>query len=243
MNLTAEQLRKVVPSISTAKAASLVKVFNNISPQYGLDKPILFNALLANIIHETGEFTIKKESLTYTTAQRIYDVWSSRFTTFQRVKDAAKERGVILKTLPEAKIWYKEKLGGIKAFAEDYVRQPRLLANLTYNGRMGNRLGTDDGYNFVGRSFLQITGRESYEAFRNFKDKTKTVEEIAILIETDDNWGFHAACWEFAVNKKLIPYAEKKDIKTIRLRINGGLIGYSEVVKYYNLANKYITSF
>src|SRR5262245_51354881 len=38
--------------------------------------------------------------------------------------------------------------------------QPRLIADKAYNGRMGNRPGTDDGWNFRGQGFSQLTGRD-----------------------------------------------------------------------------------
>lgn len=46
--------------------------------------------------------------------------------------------------------------------AQAVVGDPKLLFDKTYGGRLGNGLGTDDGYNFRGRGLIQITGRSWY---------------------------------------------------------------------------------
>lgn len=43
-----------------------------------------------------------------------------------------------------------------------FVGNERAFGNKVYNGRMGNRVGTDDGFNFRGRGCLQLTGRDNY---------------------------------------------------------------------------------
>lgn len=49
------------------------------------------------------------------------------------------------------------------ASAAPYVRNPQLLANLVYGGRMGNTQ-LDDGWRFRGRSMKQTTGHDNYAA-------------------------------------------------------------------------------
>lgn len=49
------------------------------------------------------------------------------------------------------------------ASAQPYVKNPKGLANLVYGGRYGNRPGTNDGYDFRGRSIPQLTFRDNYK--------------------------------------------------------------------------------
>jgi putative chitinase len=49
------------------------------------------------------------------------------------------------------------------AEATPFAHNPRALADKVYNGRMGNRPGTNDGYDFRGRGGSQCTGRDGYE--------------------------------------------------------------------------------
>lgn len=52
--------------------------------------------------------------------------------------------------------------------AVKYARNPKGLANHVYNGRLGNRTGTDDGWDFRGAGLGQITGRDN---FRKWGDR------------------------------------------------------------------------
>lgn len=101
--------------------------------RYGItDKQDRLAGFLANCLHETGGFVILRESLNYRTPKRLREVWPSRF--------GSKGDAELLKLC-----------GNEKA-----------LASIVYNGRMGNRPGTDDGYIFRGAGYLQTTGREGF---------------------------------------------------------------------------------
>ncbi len=84
---------------------------------------------MGNVIHETGGLTIKRESLLYKTPARLRAVWPKRF----RDKSDA-----VLMAL---------------------CNNERALADSVYSGRMGNRPGTSDAYDYRGWGFLQCTGR------------------------------------------------------------------------------------
>jgi putative chitinase len=87
---------------------------------------------LGNVMHETGGLTIVRESLKYTTAQRLRTVWPSRFGNMS------------------------------DAELKPFLNNERALAAKVYDGRMGNRPGTDDGFIFRGAGYLQTTGRDDF---------------------------------------------------------------------------------
>lgn len=47
------------------------------------------------------------------------------------------------------------------------------IANFAYNGRMGNRAGTNDGSDFRGRGAIQLTGRDNYTLFNQWLKANK----------------------------------------------------------------------
>lgn len=48
------------------------------------------------------------------------------------------------------------------ADARALVRKPVELARAVYNGRLGNRIGTDDGWIYRGGGHMHLTGRDNY---------------------------------------------------------------------------------
>ncbi len=109
--------------------------------------------------------------------------------------------------------------------AQAHAHQPEKLANYVYGGRMGN-VGPDDGWRYIGRGLLQITGREAYEKYGRV---------LGIpLAETPDlafspAWSLKIAAAEWAASTRkgrtCNDMADADDLEGVTIAINGGRIG------------------
>lgn len=209
--LTAEKIKKICPSLSTDRALSIIGLINSICPKYQIDTPARLQAFIAQVAHESGNFSIKTENMNYTTAQRIVDIWPSRFNL----------------------------TGKGKLNANDYVRNAKKLANQVYANRMGNGAPeTGDGFRYRGGGFMQLTGKEAYQKYADYINKS--VEETSDLVRGTDEYALDSACWEYVINKKLNSLADERDFIAITKKINGGTIGLTERLNYYKLAQQII---
>lgn len=106
------------------------------------------------------------------------------------------------------------------ASAKPYANNPHALANKVYNGRMGNRIGSDDGWNFRGRGGSQTTGREGYQRVAK-QTGLDVVSDPDILIDP-------AHFLECAVSDFIVcgckPYAMADDIASVSKLLNVGTI-------------------
>ena len=115
--------------------------------------------------------------------------------------------------------------------AQPYANNPRKLANKVYNGRMGNRTGSDDGYDFRGRGPIQITGRDGYRkvGFEDDPDQAALPENYLEVAGRFWKW------------KNLNPLADKDNVNEVTKRINGGLNGLADRKEYLAKAKKIFT--
>lgn len=105
--------------------------------------------------------------------------------------------------------------------AAAYTRNPQKLANAVYNGRMGNRPGSTDGFDYRGRGLLQITGRESYREIGGLTGlPLEQKPELAFAPTTT----LEVAACEF---KKLgcLTWCDKDNVEAVTKRVNGGYTG------------------
>jgi putative chitinase len=111
------------------------------------------------------------------------------------------------------------------AQAIDMQHNPRAIANQAYNGRMGNRWGSDDGWSFRGRGPAQTTGREAY-------GKLGELMQIDLLTRpeliNDPAHFFEAGFIDFVLICGCLPYAKRDDEVNETRHLNGGLIGLKQ---------------
>jgi putative chitinase len=117
--------------------------------------------------------------------------------------------------------------------AKQYERKPERIANKVYANRMGNGdEASGDGFRYLGRGLIQLTGKNNYTLFAAAIDTP--LEEIPEYLQTFEG-AIQSACWFWEQNN-LNQWADKKDIMTLTKRINGGTIGLEDRIKHYNHA-------
>lgn len=97
------------------------------------------------------------------------------------------------------------------------------IADRIYGGRMGNKPGTHDGYNFHGRGLMQLTGRENYEVV----SKASGLDFLGHpewLSSPDHCLLAAAAFWKY---DKVNQVADTGSTSAVTRRVNGGLINLS----------------
>lgn len=119
--------------------------------------------------------------------------------------------------------------------AEAIARQPERIANIVYANRMGNA-ESGDGWKYRGRGLKQITGRNNYTALTHYfkVDFVKNPDLVSGPL-----YAALSAGWFWYAND-LNRFADVDDFKGLTKAINGGLIGYEDRVKFWELAKKSI---
>lgn len=117
--------------------------------------------------------------------------------------------------------------------AKQYANNPEKIANKVYANRMGNRdEASGDGWRYLGRGLIQLTGKENYQWFAASLEMD--VEDLPEYMSTFEG-AVQSACF-FWENTGLNKEADAGDIKTMTKKINGGYIGLEDRVNHYNHA-------
>ena len=118
-----------------------------------------------------------------------------------------------------------------EAEAAPYAMNPQKLANKVYNGGMGNAVGSNDGFTFAGKGFIQLTGKDNVRAFAEHIGRDSLVDDpspIAKELAMDSAIFFFEKNGLFGVADEGV---NDDVIKKITRRVNGGYHGLDDRIE------------
>ena len=121
--------------------------------------------------------------------------------------------------------------------AQPYNRNPDMIANKVYSGRMGNT-EDGDGALYIGRGCIQLTGKTSYTLAGDALnvDFLHSPDLVAV-----PKYAALTAGW-FWNKRGLNKEADAKDYTGMTKKINGGIIGLDDRVALIDAALSVLTS-
>lgn len=127
-----------------------------------------------------------------------------------------------------------------KDTAEIAARKPEVIANIVYSNRMGNGdRASGDGWKYIGRGYIQLTGKSNYTAFGKYIG----VDLVANPELVETKYPLTSAAWYFEV-RKLWGIAEQgideETIKKITKLINGGTHGLADRISKTKTINSFL---
>jgi putative chitinase len=194
---------------------------NMAADKWGIDTPLRRAAWIAQLAHESNRFLVVEESLYYTTPSRLISIWPTRFRLPLSTGEESSERFLDGKRNPHF-----------------YLKEPEALANFVYADRMGNGPEySGDGWRYVGRGFIQLTGRSNYRRYSHASENN--VEAVPDML-TYPLYAADSAGWFWHANG-CNELADAKDWVGLTRRINGGLNGHSERLAFIQRALSELT--
>jgi len=122
--------------------------------------------------------------------------------------------------------------------AESYAKNPEKIASKVYGGRMGNGdETTKEGYKFRGRGFIQLTGKENYQAFG--KSINEDITSNPDLVAT--KYPLLSAAWFFTRCLPKCVDASVSSVKAVTRCVNGGEIGLTQRIEEFNIFYKLLS--
>lgn len=189
-------------------ALELKNKYKSLLNKYEINTPLRLSHFFAQLHHESGGFTILKESLNYSVEGLLKTFGRHRISNTQALQFGR------TKTRPA---------------------NQEAIANIIYGGDWGEKnlgnINKGDGWKFIGRGFKQLTGRANYSNLSkdtglDYLNNPEWLEKEADAIIS--------ACWFWKRNNCNF-FADKNDIVGLTKKINGGLLGLKERKKWLNI--------
>lgn len=208
------QLLRIAPRCPDTIAWA--RALNEAMREFAIEGRLQAAHWLAQLAHESTEFSRLVENLNYTDPERIARIFRSSFDL-----DAD---GVIDPEEIE--------------FARGFVRSPILLANRAYAGKHGNGgESSGDGWRYRGRGPIGLTFKGNY-ARAGQALGLPLVERPEIVMDPDV--GARVAGWYWA-DRKIGPLADANDLRAVTKKINPGLAGLEDRRRYLQTAMRVLS--
>lgn len=176
--------------------------------KYGINTPLRIAHFLAQLAHESADFTRMVENLNYT------------------------PQG-LMSTNPFNKKLTKEQANKYGRTAQHPANQ-KMIANIAYANKNGNgNVASGDGWKYRGRGFIQLTGRSNYQAYKKYSGHD-VINNPDLLLQTDIAIDCAAWFWIYGTTSgNLNKYADSNLITRITEAINGLTNGLSDRIKKF----------
>lgn len=204
MKLAAQQLERAAGMQPESARLWLLPV-NKAGEACALTTPARWAMWLAQCGHESGGFRQLRESLNYT-PDGLMATWPGRYTP-----ELARQHGR----------------------SATRSADQRAIALHVYGARLGNRPGTEDGWAYIGRGCIQVTGRENYLACG--KHMGIDLAGIPELLAEDRMIAATSTAW-FWDTRRLNALADRGDVEACTRAINGGTHGLEDRRRRYGIA-------
>ena len=121
-----------------------------------------------------------------------------------------------------------------------FVYTQEIASGAAYEGRkdLGN-IHKGDGVRFKGRGLLQLTGRDNYASYSQYKKVDFLQSGNEELIATTPEYALDVSLW-FWMKRKLNKYADGDKLKAITRRVNGGYNGLADRADYLERAKFFL---
>lgn len=182
----------------------IAKALEDCCIRYGITTTLQKAHFLGQMAQESQGYTKVVENMNYS-AKRMAEVWPGRYAVDPKAKVK----------VPNAKAVALAKAGA------------RAIANDVYGGRMGNRPGTNDGWNYRGQAYKMITGLNNVRqySFDTYGDD-RVVRDPTMLQRLPDS--VYSGGWFWKVNN-IGPHADRDDALAVGRLINLGKLNTTAI--------------
>lgn len=192
--ITKNDLCQIMPKFSRGEANDFIGYVRRFFFLFRIDTIGRITSFFGNSAEESGQWNQLSETFFYR-AKPLHGAFSRAFPTIAAAQEAIGEGEVY----------------------PDHARQVS-IANRAYAGKNGNGdQSSGDGWRFRGRGIMQITGRATYQAFKD--DTGIDIVSNPNMVETP-HYSVFTGCWFWHKNN-LNSYADLGAFEELAHRING----------------------